>query len=100
RVAGHFRRYGKLDRPVRFISLQARRHVARDGREIDWRAMHLRAAHTRQWQQAIDELRHALGGLAHIAKPGLSFRRKTVRAILDQGLTEPVDAAQRRPEVV
>ena len=99
----HLRRDDQLSRPVRGgLSATAQKMVRAMGtRSIRERLTSPGAAQSREGEQAVDEPRHMLRGLTQMPDVGAcSSGGKVIGAILDQRLTESVNAPQWRPQVM
>ncbi len=62
--------------------------------------MDLGAAHTGKGEQRVDQLAHALCSSAHAREVALSLRVEVRAIVLQDGLTEAVDAPERRAQIV
>ena len=73
---------------------------ARDGADVDGRALEFAAGDLRQLQHVVDQLRHLLCRFADIGEILLAVVVELVAVILQQRQAEAVDAAQRRAQIV
>ncbi len=85
---------------LRLAALQLGHHLAGDLGDIDIAPRELAAGHLREVEQVLDQLPHALGRCANPPEIALRLVRHVLGEVVDQGLAEPVDRAQRRPQVV
>ena len=94
------RRDGQFHRPRRLGFPQLGGNRLGQRAEIDRLPPQFAPAEARELEQVVNQLVHALGGLAGAAEEVLSLRIKLAGVALQQHLAEPANAAERRAQIV